>query len=352
MTKISDREQIQELDWIRGISALLIVLYHFTTQYEISIGHITPWRITIPWGCGAVNVFFMLTGFLTVYSIKMGMSPLLFAWKRIKRLYPAYWICIVITSVVVSLFLKDYMRSMSVILVNFTMLQNFFGIPNVDGVYWTLSYELIFYFYIVILLLFKSASLRWIRNLSLAWIVLSYIYYAFEAVGFSNMLTNSIRLAFMPYFTASFAGGIILGTVAKEQKRGFISYIGVFASIVLSFMVQERSYSVLYCIAVIVLALIVEERFIIKDTRYVEVITIVNKYLKPLTFVAGVSYPLYLLHQFIGFAIIKHLEASGLKSEIIIIAPLAIVLFLAYLVQKSSDRLMSIGKREDDNRAR
>ena len=33
-------EKIKELDFFRGIAAILIVLYHYTTRYNISFGHI------------------------------------------------------------------------------------------------------------------------------------------------------------------------------------------------------------------------------------------------------------------------------------------------------------------------
>lgn len=37
------------LDVLRGFSALLIVLYHYTTQYEKSIGHVEMYGVSIPW---------------------------------------------------------------------------------------------------------------------------------------------------------------------------------------------------------------------------------------------------------------------------------------------------------------
>lgn len=62
------KENLWLLNVLRGISALLIVLYHYTVQYEKSIGHLVPYTVTIPWGCYAVNTFFMLSGFLAVYT--------------------------------------------------------------------------------------------------------------------------------------------------------------------------------------------------------------------------------------------------------------------------------------------
>ena len=106
------------------------------------------------------------------------------------------------------------------------MLQNFAGVTNVDGVYWTLSYELIFYFYVAVLLLIKIRSLKLIRNIAFVWLGISYIYLVLETIGVSNIATNAVRLVLIPYFCAPFAGGIFLAVVAKNRKRDYFSYGG------------------------------------------------------------------------------------------------------------------------------
>ena len=55
------------LDYIRAISILLIVLYHWTFRYEESIGHIDKYPLLCEWGALAVNTFFIMTAFLTDY---------------------------------------------------------------------------------------------------------------------------------------------------------------------------------------------------------------------------------------------------------------------------------------------
>ena len=53
---------------------------------------------------------------------------------------------------------------------------------------------------------------------------------------------------------------------------------------------------------------------------------------KGLLYIAAVSYPLYLLHQFIGFAIIRKMELAGLTAQGWIVIPVAISLVLAAMV--------------------
>ena len=51
-------------------------------------------------------------------------------------------------------------------------------------------------------------------------------------------------------------------------------------------------------------------------------------------FIARISYPLYLTHQFIGFGIIRLMEKHGLIHEIFLLIPISISIGLAYLLYK------------------
>lgn len=50
--KIIENKHIYELDYMRAVSAVLVMLYHYTTQYQKSIGHIEVWPISISWAPG------------------------------------------------------------------------------------------------------------------------------------------------------------------------------------------------------------------------------------------------------------------------------------------------------------
>lgn len=59
---------------------------------------------------------------------------------------------------------------------------------------------------------------------------------------------------------------------------------------------------------------------------------LIQKILSPITWVASISYPLYLLHQNIGYIIIQKMEAIGLINEVFLIIPIIIIMFFAWLV--------------------
>ena len=153
--------KLVELDWIRGLSALLIMLYHYTYRYNDIVSPVHDWHIKVIWGNAAVNVFFLLSGFLTAYTMSDRLSPSIYLRKRALRLYPTYWTCLIVTSIIVYLYFPSLSLSLKHILINLTMFQGFLGVPNVDGVYWTLKCEIHFYLFVFLfLLLFKGNNIK------------------------------------------------------------------------------------------------------------------------------------------------------------------------------------------------
>jgi hypothetical protein len=60
--------------------------------------------------------------------------------SRFFRLYPAYWLSILLVVLV-----GGSIPAVLTLVINVTMLQKFVGFPDMIGVYWTLQIELIFY---------------------------------------------------------------------------------------------------------------------------------------------------------------------------------------------------------------
>lgn len=104
----------------------------------------------------------MISGFVIFNSAK-NRTPAQFAVSRAIRLYPSYWFAVIFTSIFALYWGGDLMGVYpSQIIVNFTLLQNYFGIGHVDGVYWTLVYEIKFYalvFFLLIMGLQKHLNL-------------------------------------------------------------------------------------------------------------------------------------------------------------------------------------------------
>jgi peptidoglycan/LPS O-acetylase OafA/YrhL len=106
-------------------------------------------------GAMAVVTFFLLSGFLSDFYGNEE-RPIKYILKRFLRLYPGFIIGLILTSTFSFLFLKDAFVGWFDILLNFTMLPGLFGANPVDGVYWTLQYEIIFYGIILIFISLKK----------------------------------------------------------------------------------------------------------------------------------------------------------------------------------------------------
>ena len=195
--KSADRETLWLLNVMRGVAALLIVFYHYTTQYNNSIGHLVRYSVTVPWGCYAVYTFFMLSGFLTVYSCKEDANAGSFLKKRFFRLYPMFWICMTVTALYMFVIMPERAPSLKQFLLNLTMTPSLFGVEAVDGVYWTLAKELFFYFGFAAVLqlgFFKKDKTNWLWGwLCLAVLAAGYCYepYYFPVRGGGISASNT-----------------------------------------------------------------------------------------------------------------------------------------------------------------
>jgi peptidoglycan/LPS O-acetylase OafA/YrhL len=88
----------------------------------------------------------MISGFVIFMTLDRTQRPLDFVVSRFSRLFPAYWIAIAITFSVLTIFgLGNRSVSITELLINLTMVQDFFCVKNIDRSYWALLYELFLY---------------------------------------------------------------------------------------------------------------------------------------------------------------------------------------------------------------
>lgn len=342
------KKQLFYIDVLRVVSSLCVLLYHYTTRYESVFGHSIEMKFSVPWGCGAVNVFLLLTGYLTVLSVSRNPRIGHFIKSRVVRLYPEYLLSVIVTSICTYLFLPQLFIGFKSIIVNFTMLQAFLGIPNVDGAYWTLAFQLIFYFWVLVYLLVTKTSQKFKFSVFLfMWLILSYISVLIDKAQISIPLTGLFRLVLIPQLSAAFITGGMLAFIEKESQKWkrFIYAVGAIASVVLSYITQERSYFcflVLSAIVIVYFGVIGNNRDTIKNT--ISFYT----FRSWISFCASISYPLYLIHQYLGFAIINYLERQlGITSWLLVLfIPMICSFVVAVFVNKVSTYIIKrIGVR-------
>ncbi|MEU3841601.1 acyltransferase [Streptomyces sp. NPDC028635] len=147
-------QRLAALDGLRFVAALAVVLFHFVGQKPSTVKHIwgRPYQDLFPeahayfaYGRLGVDLFFLISGFVICMSA-WGRSPRDFFISRVTRLYPMYWISVVVAAAVIFLFDTPFGHpNPRVVFANLTMLQQPLGVKDLDSVYWTLWPELCFY---------------------------------------------------------------------------------------------------------------------------------------------------------------------------------------------------------------
>ena len=80
--------RINELDTFRGIAAMAVLLYHYTSRYNEFFDSTSV--LSFSYGWMGVPLFFMLSGFVITLTVNRCKSPFDFLYRRFIRLYPTY----------------------------------------------------------------------------------------------------------------------------------------------------------------------------------------------------------------------------------------------------------------------
>jgi peptidoglycan/LPS O-acetylase OafA/YrhL len=76
MATADSKHRFAELDALRGIAALMVVLYHYTTKYQELYGHTGATLIDLRAGRNGVQLFFAISGFVIFMTLERTKKPL------------------------------------------------------------------------------------------------------------------------------------------------------------------------------------------------------------------------------------------------------------------------------------
>ena len=144
-------------------------------------------------------------------------------------------------------------------------------------------------------------------------LVLSVIEMAFGYVLFSSILiVHTIQL---------FVQGILIWYISTEREYVYkqISKVVLFLSPLYSFFYFSFIYVVFNFLIVSVIYLITIKKWTY-DKKNV------------FTFLGAISFPMYLLHQNIGFIIIKYMETLGYTDELFVLLPMLVIILLSWVI--------------------
>ena len=332
--------RLRVVDLLRFAAALAVVFFHYTGRDSVAWGEsvrdVFPFlsRFTVYGGFGPY-LFFMISGFLILMST-WGRSVPSFIGSRVGRLYPAYWFAVVLTGLVVYTHRDLLVGEWDAVgpagaALNLTMFQSAFGVPHLDGAYWTLWVELKFY-----LLLLGMALIGITRERMLA------LCLVWPVAGAWAERTDSLLLAelLMPKYAPFFCLGILLYLIHRE---GWSAGIGLLLGLnycialwvcavhyipwserVAGAPVSFRALAVLLTLSIAALAVATLTRVSRVDWRW-------------LTVLGALTYPLYVIHQVTGWVLLHRL-GPVLPAYVALVAVVSLMLVLAYLVHRYVER--------------
>ena len=143
--------RIELLDYGRFVATICVGAFHYLFNgiqngKISSLTHIPALVEFAKYGYLGVEFFFMISGYVIFFSANHKTAGQFLAARAV-RLYPAFWAAVIFTTVVAQFWGGMKMSvSFPQAIANLTMFPKLFGYEFVDGVYWTLQYEWMFYF--------------------------------------------------------------------------------------------------------------------------------------------------------------------------------------------------------------
>lgn len=318
----SSARRITGLDALRGLAAMSVVLFHYTTRFGQTYGHPEAPSLSFDAGFRGVDLFFMISGFVIFMTLDQTARASDFVVSRFSRLYPTFWVCVLCTFTVVAVagLPGKEVRPME-LLVNLTMLPQLFRVKPVDGTYWTLEIEL--FFYSIMLCLYLAGWLSRIHAVLLAWLAIRVATVVAEASGIhvSYMFTH---LLILPHISL-FGAGMMIYCLHAERGPKWQSAALLVLSIVVG-VTTDRDASLLVPLLGAIVMLLMSHRDLPLLTSSL------------LVFLGNISYPLYLLHENIGFVVLRYLYGLAVPPNVAILLAIAVALAMATVVTYTVER--------------
>jgi len=318
--------RVISLDGIRGVAAMFVMIYHLPVIFGFNIPHAYL----------AVDLFFMLSGWVMAYSyeerIGQGLAFKQFALQRLARLYPLYGVALALGfsfALVKYLFGTPTAATLICLLPNSVMLRCMSEDPEnfpLNRPAWSIFVEMVINFAWYFAVRLGMRTLRWKFVLHLGSVLLCW--------GLAYMVGRFLR-GFTPADVTEglmrgmlgFSGGLLL-FYCRKQAWILAYFAALSLAILLVFGLNGRSVE-LMLLAFVVMALFPALLWLLAAVRPAVLEG------KIAAFIGDISYAVYLLHVPLGLILVNPLlrlvPGTGL-------APTAIraTLFTALLIALSS----------------
>lgn len=334
--------RIPELDLLRFLAAIAVVFFHYAFRGyagdDLTTMHYPALEPVAQYGFLGVHLFFMISGFVILMTAGDG-SVKRFIASRASRLLPAFWVCCTITFFVTLAIGGDrFTATWPQYLVNLVTLGGGFGADPIDGAYWSLGAELRFYRLVGILLIIGQIhrAERWLY----VWLIGTVLVELFPFIKLKGFLVTD----YAGFFIAGAACFLIR---AHGLSRSRVALVSAAWGLSLYHEFQLLPYfsenfgkplnpavvaAVMSMFFVVMLVLALRRTPMLTSSRWV--------------WFGAVSYPLYLIHQNVGYMLFN--EAGAAVDQVlmfwgVVAAAIGAALLLYIVVEKPTAGPMKRG---------
>jgi peptidoglycan/LPS O-acetylase OafA/YrhL len=312
------------------------MLFHYTylgPQNHAWSGSFPLLSQIFKYGYLGVNVFFILSGFvilLTAYD----KDAIAFTVARMVRLYPAYWICVTLTTFAIVITGTNHNPvSLLQYFANLTMLHSFAGIEDISGVYWTLAIELQFYFLIFVVL--AAGQVRRLGYFLGLWLLASIILSVREPHGIAHFFL-------FPEWSSYFIAGAMLFLIYREGPSPYkLSVIGACYILSVAYAIKllpfgdGRLETNLSAPVIASFLAVSYATFLVIALR-----PRANGGSNPFYILGLITYPLYLVHQDLGFILLRSVPA-GFNRALLLCAVMVAMVVLSWLLHIGPEKWLA-----------
>lgn len=331
--------RVNELDLLRFLAALAVVFFHYAFRgYAADNMTVMPYMSLAPfakYGFLGVQLFFMISGFVIMMTAT-GNNVAGFISSRAIRLYPAYWASCTLTFLVVLYFgAPHFSASWHQYLLNLSMLQGFINIEHIDGAYWSLVVELRFYLLVILVLTIRQIHRA--EAFLIGWLIVS--------IAMQDHPNGKLRSWLITDFSAWFIAGAMCYFIWKDgsTSRRYLTLAGAYALALYQSLDSISGFNTTFNttlnpLVVVAIATSFFAVMLLIGLRQTGALRQMNWVLA-----GALTYPLYLVHQYIGFTVFNHFYLA-INAHILfwgtLIGALTTALLINRLVEKPVAGLM------------
>ncbi|MBC8739805.1 acyltransferase [Paraburkholderia sp. UCT31] len=337
--------RIHQLDLFRFCAAALVVAFHYLTMGPLFGMYEAPFPDIVPaarYGFYGVPLFFLISGFVIAMSAE-GKTASEFLRARFCRLFPVFWVACTITFVGVKLAGPvPFQTSVAGYLASMTMvLPHFLHTPYVDGVYWTLLPEWLFYFAVAALLRFGHYD-RYRATYLTIWLVVAMLLLKTKA----GPLRTVTIAEYAPYFVAGAAFFDIYRGRATRHDVYNVLFSFLVALQAAKLRISDVARDAGYRLNETVVFLIIAGLFGLFTLLACHKLERLNR--RAFLPLGALTYSFYLCHQNLGYAAISALEGSvslQLATGVALVAAITLAAVLHYGVERPVHAFLAPAKK-------